>query len=230
MNNEIVLPYSILFVEDESAIRANYVSFLKRYYKNVFEAENGERAWKVYQEKRPDILIVDIHIPKLNGLELVRKIRVYDQNTKIIMLTAFADTKYLLEATELNLVKYLVKPVTREVLKDALALAIESLENFTTHANKFIKIGENILFNRQTSELFDGNVSIYLTKSEAKLLALLFSSVNRLFTYDEIVGYLWNNDGEDKIDSLKTLIKTLRRKLPPDTIVNVFGSGYKIVI
>jgi len=65
--------YDLLFVEDEKPIRDNYVTYLKRYFKNVYEAEDGEHAYTVYKEKKPQLMIVDINIPKMNGLELVKK-------------------------------------------------------------------------------------------------------------------------------------------------------------
>ena len=71
--NQETNEYSVLFIEDEKAIRDNYVSYLKKHFKNVYEAEDGESAFSIYQSKRPELLIVDINIPKLNGLDLLRK-------------------------------------------------------------------------------------------------------------------------------------------------------------
>ena len=73
-------PYKILLVEDEKAIKENYVTYLKMFFSEVYEAEDGEKAYDIYKQKKPDIMIVDINIPKLSGLELLRKIRENDYN------------------------------------------------------------------------------------------------------------------------------------------------------
>jgi len=223
-----VSDYTILFVEDERALRENYVRYLKRYFTHVYEAGDGEEAYQIYKDKKPQLLIIDINIPKLNGLELLKKIRKFDHTTKAIMLTAHKDVEYLLEATELNLTKYLVKPITREDLKKSLALAVESMQNFTVTSNQMLTLKEDYIWNYEKKELLQNGVTISLTKTENKILTILFSKTGRVFSYDEIVDYIWNDFSEYKIDSLKTLVKNLRRKLPEDTIMNVFGVGYRV--
>ncbi|QSZ42710.1 response regulator [Sulfurimonas aquatica] len=226
--NEKLTTYKLLFVEDEESTRKNYISYLKRYYRDVYEAEDGEGALKIYREKQPDIMIVDINLPKLNGLDLVKKIRESDQSTKIIMLTAYADVKYLLQAVELNLVKYLVKPVPREALKEALVLAENGIKEYSVVANKIFQLQEGFFWDYEKEELYENKMLVSLTKTETKVISLLASRVSQVFTYDNIVDYLWNDYSENKINSLKTLVKNLRRKLPDESIKNVFGVGYKI--
>jgi DNA-binding response OmpR family regulator len=227
MNDESY-PYDILFIEDEKAIRDNYVEFLKRYFVNVYEAQDGEEAYKIYRDKRPDILIVDINIPKLNGIELLKKIRENDHKTKAIMLTAHSDTSYLLDAVGLKLTKYLIKPVTRAQLKDALNLVFEELKHYDILPKKILSLKEGFVWNYETKELFNKD-EIVLTEKEKKLLCLLLSNIKVIHTYQEITEELWNSS-DDKITHLKTIVKNLRKKLPKDTIKNIFGIGYKINI
>ena len=78
--------YNVLFIEDEKDIRDNYTKYLKRHFLNVYEAVDGEDGYRIYKDKKPEIMIVDINLPKLNGLDLVKKIRQEDQSVKIIML------------------------------------------------------------------------------------------------------------------------------------------------
>ncbi|WP_294961925.1 response regulator transcription factor [Sulfurimonas sp.] len=224
--------YSILYIEDDKDIRANYINYLNRHFDKVFEAADGEEGYDNYIKNRPDIMIVDINLPKLNGLDLVGKIRESDHSIKVIMLTAHSETKYLLEATELKLTKYLVKPVSRSELKDALSLVIDELSNFETKSKKRIVLKDGFSWDIQRVELLKNNSSSVLTNKERSILTLLFSSVNTTYTYDEIIIDVWYEDDydRDKLDALKTIIKNLRKKLPKDTIKNVFGTGYKIEI
>lgn len=126
---ETIYPYTVLFVEDEKATRENYTAYFKMFFNEVYEAGDGEEAYLLYKEKKPDIMIIDINLPKLNGIELLKRIRESDYITKAIMLTAHADEEFLSATASLQLTRHLVKPVSRKNLNEALDLSI----------NEFIK-------------------------------------------------------------------------------------------
>lgn len=221
-------PFTILFVEDEKALRENYVTYLKMFFREVYEARDGEEAYVLYKSKKPDIMIVDIHLPKLNGLDLLKKIRGQDHTTKAIMLTAHTDKAFLLQATELKLTRYLTKPISRKGLSEALDAAMEELSRFSISPIKKIDLEENYSWDSELRELRRFHMVVELTSREKKLLELLFSHKGRVFTYDEIFNYVWGYDENPTIDGLKSLIKNLRKKLPKECIKNVFATGYKI--
>jgi len=221
---------TILFVEDETDTRKNYTRYLKRYFDEVYEAEDGEIAYEIYQDKKPDILIIDINLPKLNGLDLLKKIRQKDHKTKAIVLTAHSDKEYLLDATSLKLTKYLIKPVSRDELKDALTLVIEEMSKFTTNSNKILTLRENTVWNFELNQLLKEGIVISLTVKETKLLSTFFKNTNIELSYDDIIIEIWDEFEKDKVSSLKTLIKNIRKKLPKDTILNIYGIGYKVNI
>lgn len=221
-------PYKILVVEDEEAIRKNYIIFLKMFFKEVYEADDGEKAYNLYKSEKPDIMIVDINIPKLNGLELIKKIREKDFTTKIIILTAHSDKYFLFEAIELKLIKYLVKPVSRKDLNEALDLAINEISQYTILNIKNIQLTDEYSWNTELKELKFHNKIIDLTNKERNFLSLLLSHKNRAFNYNEIFEYVWTNEELISLNSLKNLVKRLRKKLPENMILNVFNEGYKI--
>jgi DNA-binding response OmpR family regulator len=225
---ENIYPYKILFVEDEQSIRENYVTYLKMFFSEVYEAENGEKAYDIYKQKKPDIMIVDINIPKLSGLELLRKIRENDYNTKAIVLTAHTDKTFLLEATSLKLTRYLVKPVSRKDLKEALKDTIDELLKYNILPIQKINLTDDYSWDFQLNELKHHNKNVELTNKEKIFLKLLFSHKNRVFTYDEIFEYIWQYEDSISIDGLKNMVKRLRKKLPENTILNVFNEGYKV--
>ncbi len=219
--------YTLLFVEDELSIRTNYVAYLSRFFATIHEAANGNEAYRLYREKKPDIMIVDINIPQLNGIELLQKIREHDHTTRAIMLTAHQDSEHLLKATELKLTKYIIKPANRDDLKEALNKAIQELESFSIKSKEMVLLKENYRWEIENRELSCNNHLIWLTNQERNLLALLLLDTHRIFTYDELIVSLWDDFESDKRDSLKTLVKNVRRKLPKDTIKNIFGIGYQ---
>ncbi|MDX9900347.1 MAG: response regulator transcription factor [Aliarcobacter sp.] len=221
-------PYKILFVEDDQVIRENYVTYLKMFFSEVFEAEDGEKAYELYKLKKPDIMIIDINIPKLNGLDLLERIRENDYSTKAIMLTAHSDKSFLLKAVGLKLTRYLVKPVSRKDLKEALKLTIDEVLKFNVITVQKIDLPDDYSWDFQLKELKYHNVIVELTNKEKIFLELLFSHKNRVFTYDEISDYVWGYDDSIPLNGLKNIVKRLRKKLPEDTILNIFNEGYKI--
>ena len=225
---EELYPYKILFVEDEEATRKNSVAYLKMLFSEVYEAEDGEIAYQLYKEKKPDILILDVNIPKLSGLELLEKIRENDHITKAIMFTAHTDKEFLLKATSLKLIRYLVKPVSRKDLKETLDTTIDEILKYEITLTKKIDLKENYSWNVELKELKHHNNIIELTAKEKILLELLFSQKNRVYAYDDIFEYVWNYDKDISLNGLKNMVKRLRKKLPEDTIVNVFNEGYRI--
>ncbi|QKJ21814.1 response regulator transcription factor [Poseidonibacter lekithochrous] len=228
--DEIINPYSILFVEDEELIRKNYVRYLKRYYETVYEASDGEQAYEIYKTKKPEILIVDINLPKMNGLELLSKIRESDHTTRAIVLTAHSDMNYLLKAAELKLTKYLIKPVDRIHLKEALHLVNMEIDKFEVKSKKIITFSNDFSWNYDYKELCFNNKIIEITPQEKKILELFFENTNKVLTYDSIILKVWNEYEFEKIDALKTTIKNLRKKLPEGLISNIYGLGYKLTI
>lgn len=220
-------PYNILFIEDEKEIRDNYIRYLKRHFLDVYEAEDGEDGYTKYKQEKPEIIILDINLPKLSGLELLRKIRETDQATKVIMLTAHSDTKYLLEAVELKLVKYLIKPITRADLKLALESALEEFSMFDVVSKKTIVLKENFLWDCVEKKVYLNTKELVFTNKETQVIELLLSNPGGILTYDDIILHVWDEYEDDKLGPLKTIVKNIRKKLPKDTIKNVFGVGYR---
>jgi len=114
MNNEILKNLSLLYVEDEDRIRKYAMSYFNRLLKHTYEARNATEAMTIYKKEKPHIIITDIKMGKISGLDLIKEIREADDNYQVIILSAFLDKKYLLNAVGLNLVKYLTKSIKHE--------------------------------------------------------------------------------------------------------------------
>ena len=220
---------TILYAEDEDQTRENYVKFLNKYFKEVYSASNGKEAFELYKNKKPNILLLDINMPFINGLQLAKEIRIKDKNTRIIILTAHLEQDKLLFAAELNLTKYLPKPVTRAELKLALFEASNQYKELNAVSN-LINLDENHIWNKDTLKLFKNNEEIKLTKHEILLFDILSSKENRIFTIDEISFHLWNDieDYDVSSNKLKDIIKRVRKKIPKNSIENVYAAGYKL--
>ncbi|RXJ68465.1 DNA-binding response regulator [Halarcobacter ebronensis] len=212
----------ILYIDDEDFIRENAVEYLGFYCDNVIEAKDGLEGFEKYKLHIPDIIITDIKMPKLNGLEMIRKIRNDDKKTKIILATAFLETSYLLEAVELGLVKYLLKPLTANKLLPVLKSCIEDMID-----NKNIfKFSNNFIFDTYNKTLFKDKEPIVLTKKELLFLELLINNNKRAVKYSELNNYVWK--GLMTEDALRTIVKELRKKISKESIINISGIGYKL--
>ena len=215
---------TLLYVEDDEIIRKNAVEYLSAFFKEVFQAQDGEMAIEIYNERKPDIIITDIEMPRLSGLEMTKQIRKTDKTTPIIIATAFTDTSYLLEAVELQLIKYITKPITSKKMREALNVIFEHL-----NLNNIVKISNNTHYDKLNKTLLIDNGLIKLTKRELQLLDLLAKNHHRMVNYAEIEGTLWYDDAMSK-DALRALIRTLRVKLKGEYIENVSGFGYRLKI
>ena len=224
------MKYRILIVEDEPISLEMLSKTLKEDF-NVLTADNGKKGFELYKKFNPHIIISDLNMPIMNGIELIQKIRELDQNSKIIITTFKDDVQTLLQATELKLFKYLIKPIDFIALKNIIKESIEELNRFNTVALNLINISPTLIWKTSEFELFSNNQIVKLTPKEKKVLNLLLQKPNQVFTYNEIIYEVWekNNEIGDR-KTLKTMITSLRKKIEDVEINNVYGYGYKIVL
>ncbi|MDD2698498.1 MAG: response regulator transcription factor [Arcobacteraceae bacterium] len=218
---------SILYAEDEEVLRDAMKLIIADSVKEFYLAKNGEEAYDIYHEKKPDILLIDINMPFMTGIEVVRKIRETDHTIRVIMITAFSDVENLLNATELKLTKYLVKPFFGHDLFDALHLAANELSNFQVISKKQLILKEKFIWDFSELLLTKDLKEIKLTPKEKKILNVLFSNPNSTISYDNLLLEVWEDFESYSLDTLKTMVKNIRKKLPEDTIQNIYGMGYK---
>ncbi len=120
---------SILYVEDEENVRAMLSRFLQRFCEKLYVAQNGEEGLELYKEYKPDIVISDIKMPKMNGLEMVQKIKEITPLQLVLLLTAHSDSEYLFEAINLNVDGYVLKPIDLDIVHDKITQLIQIIEN-----------------------------------------------------------------------------------------------------
>jgi DNA-binding response OmpR family regulator len=216
--------FSILYIEDDDGVRGVNLRIFERMFKSVYESNNGKDGYRIYLEKKPDIIITDIKMPKINGIELVKKIRESDSKTKIIITTAFSDPQYLLDAVELNIERYLVKPLTKRNLLPALKKAVLNIE-----LAKKLYLSENFYFNYETLLFYHKDRVIEMSKKELLFLTLLVKNREKIVTYAQIEREVWD-DEYMSLNSLRTNIGFLRKKIPYNIISNVSNMGYRLKV
>lgn len=216
--------FNLLYVEDETGIQKNIHEILDCMFKNIYLANDGEQAYKIYEEKKPDLIITDIQMPKLSGIELIKRIRKTDSKVRVIITSAHTDLDYMLDAAELHLVKYIVKPITEAKLSDALQNFVESFQG-----SKVFNLGNSWLYDESKSLVHGPHEEFVLTKKENAFLKLLLIK-KRLISYEEIENILWDDNTIMTQNALRLFIKNFRKKLPSSILKNVQGTGYRIVL
>lgn len=126
-NKDMKLDVSVLYVEDEPLTRAVFARILDRKVSNLFQAENGEEGLELFKEHRPDIVISDVRMPVLDGIEMSRMIKSIDSNIKIILTTAHSDASVLLNSIDAGIDKYILKPVDVDILFSAMETCAETI-------------------------------------------------------------------------------------------------------
>ncbi|MEA3288854.1 MAG: response regulator transcription factor [Campylobacterota bacterium] len=220
----------ILYVEDDREVNSLVSEVLGSFTDYLYTAFDGKEAWQMYEQYAPDVIISDIEMPKINGIELINKIREVkkDNKTQVIFSTAYSDERYLLKAANLNIQGYIIKPITYQKLKDILKKLYVTLHD---DHNILFKLNDDLQYDLDNGILIYDDEKIKMNNKERKLISLLIENRNKVVFYEEIENKIWTSEDESMSDSaLRTLIKNIRKKSPTKIIENVSKQGYKIIV
>ncbi|QOY55559.1 response regulator transcription factor [Candidatus Sulfurimonas marisnigri] len=239
LNSKELLVYtkdlSILFVEDIEDLRANTSEILKNFFKKVDTAINGEDAlikYKDYYNETSnyyDIILSDIQMPRLNGVELVANIYNINASQKVIILSAYDDSKYLLPLINLGIEQFIKKPIDYQNLLQALLSASKNLNKTkNTNKNSNINLDSSFMFNKENSLLINHGTIIPLTKYEIIFLQILSQDVGKIYSNEAITSHY--NSFNESLDTsnIRKLVSKLRKKLPENCVESIYGIGYRL--
>ncbi|EAJ1898890.1 response regulator transcription factor [Campylobacter jejuni] len=215
----------ILVVEDEIKTRESLINVLSERFSKVIGAQNGDEGLKKFKKFKPDLVITDIAMPIMDGLDMAREIKEISDDVPIVVLSAYSEKERLLRSIDIGIDKYLIKPVDIEELFKVLdCLVGEKIE-----ANMLVKISEEYQFNKTKRTLIHNGKEIVLTKKESAFISLLLKQPGVLVLHEDIKKNVWI--GEHVSDTaVRTFIKRVRDKVGEDFIKNVPSLGYKINI
>lgn len=223
-------PIHILLAEDEPALGQIIRESLETRGFKIDYFQNGLDALNHYLSKKPDILVLDVMMPKKDGFTLAREIRMQDTETPILFLTAKSQPADVVEGFTLGGNDYLKKPFSME----ELIVRIKNLVHHKTPAENptEIQIGHyRFDYNKQLLQ-YKHQPEVLLTHREAELLLYLYKSRNTLLDRSVVLKKIWGNDDFFNARSMDVFITRLRKKFEKDkniSIINVRGFGYKLV-
>jgi two-component system, OmpR family, alkaline phosphatase synthesis response regulator PhoP len=221
----------ILIADDEPDIIEFLQYNLQKEGFQVFTASDGQQALRIAREEQPQLIILDIMMPKMDGIEVCRNLRESPefQQTLIVFLTARDEDFTQVAALDVGGDDYITKPIRPRVFISRLFAILRRLDkvgNEISSDSNIIVIG-NLKINKEKISVLKGEEEIFLAKKEFELLCLLISRPGKVYTRAEIFYKIWGNDvivGDRTID---VHIRKLREKIGEDYIGTVKGIGYK---
>lgn len=218
----------VLLAEDEPSLGQIVKESLETRDFEVFLAEDGEKAFEYYSSENPDILVLDVMMPKKDGFTLAREVRTENSHIPIIFLTAKSQTKDVLDGFEHGGNDYLKKPFSMEELIVRIHALLDRIKLKMDHDK--ISIGE-YTFNYTKQSLQHTEETVLLTHRESELLFHLHQQKNEILDRAFILKKLWGDDDFFNARSMDVFISKLRKKLSRDQniqIINIRGFGYKL--
>ena len=228
---------SVLLVEDYAPLRNDMAEILEEFFKTVVIAVDGKEALTLYEEfyaknnKKIDLVISDIQMPVMDGVELSEKLRAIDVEQPIIILSAHTDSEYLLRLINLGISKFLTKPIEHEDLMDILYRESMKINASSVKSEdlQFVNLGENYIWDKDKSLLKKDNLLVSLTKHEILLLKLFINKEEEVCTNEMIMGIFYDNSIDINEHNIRNLVFKLRKKIPEKCIFSVYGLGYKFI-
>ena len=219
----------ILLVEDDDRIAAALIEALTDHHYVVDVASDGEQGFEFVQTFPYELLILDVMLPKLNGLELCQKVRRYGYKMPVLMLTARDTYADKVTGLDVGADDYVVKPFD---LNELLARIRALLRRGTADLTMFLECGL-LQLNPNTYEVTYAGELLHLTPKEYRILELLLRHRDRTFSKAEIIEHLWSFAEPPNEETVKVHIRSLRQKLKQagattDLIETIYGLGYKL--
>jgi len=219
---------TILLVEDEDEIREDLALFLEFSDYEVLQASNGKEAYQLYQDHFIDLMITDIEMPRMNGLELAEKIRMQDSEISILIISGYSDKDKLLRAVKLNLIDYMIKPFTQKSILKTISDIFEKKERLLKDSDTNAFKLNNYLFDFAQNTLSCEDKSYTLTPKQSQVLKFMIEHQNQILSPIDIYYALYpNHDREYSNASIRNIVKRLRSVLPEGVIESIYSEGYK---
>lgn len=221
---------NVLLAEDELALGTIIQESLESRDFKVRLCPDGQKAWESYQAQKPDILVLDVMMPKKDGFSLAAEIRKIDPHTPIIFLTSKSQTEDVVKGFGLGANDYVRKPFSMEELIVRIKAQLDRLRTRQNQSD-WIAVGKYEFHPTRQLLKFE-EVETPLTARESQLLQMLLTNANDITDRTLILNQIWGSDDFFNARSMDVFITKLRKKLQDDPqiqILNVRGYGFKLV-
>ena len=218
----------ILLLEDDANLNETVTEFLEEEGYDVVSVYDGHEAQEKLYESKYDLLLLDINVPGIDGLELLKESREEGIVAPAIFITSMDSVDDLERGFKSGCDDYIRKPFALRELK----IRVETLlkRGFFHEAKELIKIDENIFYDSKNAELVIDGSAISLGNKESRLLKLFVKKEGEVLAHERIYEHLWDYDEEPSDTALRTYIKNLRKIIGKERIVSIKKQGYKFTV
>ncbi len=220
MKNRSLKDIKVLLVEDEENLARLLKEAIGDNFHSFIIATDGINGIELFKKTKPDIVITDIMMPRLSGLDMAKELKRINPKIPIIILSAFSEKEKLFSAIDIGITKYFLKPFDTDELLDYIKSITPKL------SNKLVKLNDGFVFNKTTNSLYKKDRYVPLSKNETKFLLLLLDNQNRVVDDIIIKETLWGENVSD--ERVRTFIRRFRAKTSKKLIKNVKGVGYQL--
>ncbi|MBV7327298.1 response regulator transcription factor [Chloroflexi bacterium TSY] len=226
--------HKILVVDDDELILQSMEAILEDEGADVVGAGNGEAALRLFYDFRPELVILDILMPGLDGWEICKQIRLLS-DVPIIMLTGLDDSDDQVRGLNAGADDFIVKPFTEDILLARVRAALRRgalSTNGHSNTKNLLYQDDRLTIDLVQHQLFIDQQPVKLTPTEFKLLTFMIQNANHVLTYDQIIEHVWGWDGEEDVNHVQVHISHLRRKMEtnprtPKYLLTEHGVGYR---
>ncbi|MCY1713007.1 response regulator [Caproiciproducens galactitolivorans] len=226
---------SILIVEDDKAVRNLMTTTMQANGYAYHTAETGESAILQAVSAKPDVILLDLGLPDIDGVEIIKKVRSWTNNP-IIVVSARSEDRDKIDALDAGADDYLTKPFSVDELLARIRVAIRKMRYDNSDAAKDLSVFNNggLKIDYAAGCVFVDGTEIHLTPIEYKLLCLLAKNVGKVLTHNFIMREIWVNASQCDTPSLRVFMATLRKKIEknpsePVYIQTHIGVGYRMI-
>ncbi|MBQ4473956.1 MAG: response regulator transcription factor [Lachnospiraceae bacterium] len=225
---------TILVVEDDAPIRNLITTTLKAHDYKYLTAPNGEQAILAASSYQPDIVLLDLGLPDLDGVEVIERIRSWS-NLPIIVISARSEDEDKIQALDAGADDYLTKPFSVEELLARLRVTQRRLAITSNEApGSPVFVNGNLKIDYAAGCTYLNGEELHLTPMEYKILCVLAQNVGKVLTHKYLTQKVWGSSWENQVASLRVFVATLRRKLEPEPdspqmIQTHVGVGYRML-
>ncbi len=230
---------SILLVDDYKYLRNDLQSIFEDIFQIVIVADNGNSALEIYQnyfdenQKYIDIILTDIEMPQMNGIELSEKILQINRDQEIIVISAYTDTKHLIKLINLGVAQFITKPIETDILLNTILDISSKIEprdsGSTTEKSDILILDDNYTWDSEKLILAKDDDEIPLTRHELILMLLLGERANSISTNKIIMNHFYDYGININEENIRKLIFKFRKKIPKESIDTIYGIGYKLL-
>jgi len=219
---EILKKISILVVEDDEMARELIISGLKPYCEQVVGAQNGQEGVEKFKKQGFDIVMSDIHMPVLNGFEMMNEIKRLKPHQKFIVFTSYDSDENLIKSMEQGATLFLKKPIDMKDLRSMLiSLSFERDE-------KLVHLSHEVSINLKKEKIYKNGNEVYLSFLQNKIFWLFAYNLNKLVTYEMIEEFVYDSTEVSKA-AIQNVVLRLKRELGVK-FKNISESGYILVV